>query len=182
MSVIDAAAAFAPGDFRQFRTLDGTRRCAALSADGVNRYLLAIEWDPSRTPCAFVMLNPSTATEEQNDPTVERCERRARLWGYGALLVVNLFALRSTDPAALYENPDPVGSWNDFMLSWASLQREAVVCGWGTHGKLRGRGDQVRRLLAGQGLSALRVNADGSPAHPLYLPYSLLPSPYGVEP
>ena len=47
------------------------------------RYLLTRVWGPG-PKALFVMLNPSTATEVQNDPTVERCERRARALGYGA--------------------------------------------------------------------------------------------------
>jgi hypothetical protein len=170
---------FTPTLYRQIFDLDGTRRGATYSPCEFYRYLLWIEWHPCRTNCAFVMLNPSKATERENDPTIERCERRARAWGHGGLVVVNLFALRSTDPKALYSHPDPVGPLNDQLLLGAAEGCETVACAWGTHGKLRGRAAEVRQLLARKRLSALKLNRDGSPAHPLYLPYSSIPIPFG---
>ncbi len=131
------------------------------------------------------MLNPSTADEQQNDPTVERCERRARAGAYGALVVGNLFAWRSTDPRALYDVADPVGPDNDQHLAAIASEAARVVCAWGRHGALQGRGPAVVRLLAPHRarLACLGVNADGSPKHPLYLPYTaaLVPFPKGVD-
>lgn len=143
------------------------------------RYRLWREWEPGITKCTFVMLNPSTADEVNNDPTISRCERRAKQWGYGGIYVVNLFALRSTEPAALYAEADPVGEFNDAAILASARNSGVLVCAWGTHGKLHQRGDKVLEMLRGIGVKphALRINADGSPAHPLYLPYSLLPEP-----
>ena len=128
------------------------------------------------------MLNPSTADEVKNDPTVERCEVRARTTGYGGLIVVNIFAWRSTDPNALYKLDDPIGPENDDAIRWAALNSEMVVCGWGTHaGRLGARGREVKAILdkARPGCAhALQVNADGSPKHPLYIAYSKLPRPF----
>lgn len=131
----------------------------------------------SPRPAVFVMLNPSTADERANDPTVERCERRARAMGCTGLEVVNLFALRSTDPRALYEHPEPIGAGNDEAILEACRGAAIVVCAWGAHGKHRGRGDQVRRLLeaAGIPLHALAINRDGTPKHPLYVGYDVQP-------
>jgi hypothetical protein len=124
-----------------------------------------------------VLLNPSTATAFELDPTLRRVFRYARDWGMGSFEVVNIFALRSTDPAALYRSPDPVGSFNDRALLAASAAADLRVAGWGVHGSCAGRGDRVRELLAaeGLGLSALRLTKDGHPGHPLYLPASLEP-------
>jgi hypothetical protein len=167
--------------FRQHQALDGTCRGATYSHCERYRYLLWISWDPRLPLCGFVMLNPSTATEQENDPTVERCERRAREWGYGGLVVVNLFAFRSTDPKALRQSADPVGPLNDELLVDALRGCEVIVCAWGQHGDYRSRAAKVRRLLAGKPLSALKLNGDGTPSHPLYLPYSLTPVPYPAE-
>lgn len=125
------------------------------------------------------MLNPSVACEVFNDPTVERCERRARAGGYGGVTVVNIFALRSTDPKALYKAADPIGPWNDTAILDVARQAGRVVCAWGTHGALRGRGARVLAMLREAGVEphALRVSKDGHPCHPLYLPYSLEPVP-----
>jgi hypothetical protein len=87
----------------------------------------------------FIMLNPSTADEVVNDPTVERCERRACMWHYGGLIVTNLFAWRSTDPAELRRVPDPVGPDNDEALVEAAHRAQLIVCAWGRDGALRGR-------------------------------------------
>lgn len=156
------------------------RRGAAFSKCERYRYLLWRQWSPERYSATFLMLNPSTADENANDPTVERCERRARAWGFGGLRVVNIFGLRSTDPGALYECDDPVGPDNDAAIELACENTSLIVCAWGAHGRHLGRGAAVVERLKSYGwpLHALRVNRDGTPAHPLYLPYSLEPTPF----
>jgi hypothetical protein len=134
-------------------------------------------WNLSAMPVCFLMLNPSTADEVDNDPTVERCERRARMWGYGGLFVTNLFALRSTDPRALYSATDPVGDGNDEMIVHTAARSSLVVCAWGKHGAHMERGLRVLRMLHQNNVKphALAMNVDRSPAHPLYLPYTFQP-------
>lgn len=140
------------------------------------RYHLWRVWDSALPLCTFIMLNPSSADEAKNDPTVERCERRARGWGYGGLMVGNIFALRSTDPRALYAHPAPIGQDNDAALCRAAERSALVVCAWGTHGAHQGRGRSVAAMLARcRPLSALVVTASGHPGHPLYLPYTAQP-------
>ena len=149
-------------------------RQALFSTDKVYRYVLIITWDENLPSLVVIMLNPSTADEFKNDPTVERCERRARRGGYGSLVVLNLFALRSTDPRGLYETHDAVGPLNDRAIALFTEGAGAVVCGWGTHGALIGRGGQVLDLLKSLGIVALayQLNRDGSPKHPLYVGYN----------
>jgi hypothetical protein len=152
-------------------------RVAVFSSDRRYRYILTITWDESKPYCVFCMLNPSTADEMHNDPTVERCERRAREWGYGGLVVLNIFAYRSTDPKALYSLDDPVGCLNDKAIRIMTESAGLVVCGWGTHGKLHGRGERVLSLLRACGATpyALQLNGDNSPKHPLYVAYEKQP-------
>ena len=123
------------------------------------------------------MLNPSTADETVLDPTCERARGYARRWGYGALLVTNVFAWRATDPDELKVAPDPVGRGNDAAILRAASACAIVVCAWGNHGAHRGRSKRVLRLLreAGIALHVLRLNAGGEPSHPLYLPATLRP-------
>lgn len=137
-------------------------------------------WDTSRPACMFLMLNPSTADEVDNDPTVERCERRARQMGYGGLVVGNIFAFRSTDPAGLYGEQDPIGPGNDVAILCAAEEAGIVICGWGGHGALHGRGEAVRRMLHKACIKThyLELNGDGTPRHPLYVAYARKPTPW----
>lgn len=122
----------------------------------------------------FVMLNPSTADENDNDPTVERCERRARRLGYGGFSVVNLFAYRSTDPQELKRVEHPIGPENDAVILATCRTADTVVVAWGnTHAKL-GLGTRSLHVIAllqsaSIPLFCLGTNSDNSPKHPLYL-------------
>ena len=111
------------------------------------RYTLTRVWNPDGPKALFVMLNPSTATEVQNDPTVERCERRARALGFGAFRVCNIFAYRATDPRVMRAQADPVGPGNDAAIAESALWADRIVCAWGTHGAHLGRGPAVEALL-----------------------------------
>ncbi|MDO5620808.1 MAG: DUF1643 domain-containing protein [Paracoccus sp. (in: a-proteobacteria)] len=153
-----------------------TRSTAVYSDCERYRYLLTREWAPGGR-VLFVMLNPSTATEYQNDPTVERCERRARTLGYGAFRVVNIFAYRATDPRQMRAQADPVGPGNDAAIRESLDWADSIVCAWGTHGAHMDRGPAVARLLrdSGRELLHLGLTKDGHPKHPLYIAYARQP-------
>jgi hypothetical protein len=154
----------------------GRRSEALHSVCGHYRYLLTRRWGPGGT-LLYVMLNPSTADERKNDPTIERCERRARAAGFGAFAVANLFAWKATLPADLKRAADPVGAPNDEILLTAAAQADLVLCGWGTHGAHLGRGAEVRRRLAARSLPlwSLGLTKEGHPRHPLYVAYAAAP-------
>ncbi|PWE48893.1 hypothetical protein DEM26_15720 [Thioclava sp. NG1] len=145
------------------------------------RYLLTRVWDDSKPRALFIMLNPSTATEVQNDPTVERCERRARALGFGAFRVTNIFAYRATDPKVMRAQEDPVGPENDASiresLDWASGPEDRIICAWGAHGAHLQRGAAVEDLLraSGRALHHLGLTKAGAPRHPLYIAYEHQP-------
>lgn len=145
------------------------------------RYRLWRIWGTASRPrsLCMVMLNPSTADEFRNDPTVERCCRRARMWGFERIDVVNIFALRSTDPKALYACADPVGAGNDAAILAAASAADLTVAAWGNHGRLGARGASVLAMLRDAGIRphALAVSKIGEPVHPLYQPYSAEPAP-----
>jgi hypothetical protein len=145
----------------------------------------------------FVGLNPSTADEVQDDPTVRRCVGYAKRWGFGAMCMTNVFAWRDTDPEAMKRVPSPVShgsEWvtagldeghmpidaNDYWLQTVAASASLVVAAWGTHGDHRNRAYWARALLAGPKLHSIgvKLNEDGSPRHPLYLAGDLLPVPY----
>ncbi len=118
------------------------------------------------------MLNPSTADAEADDPTIRRCRQFASRWGASELSVVNLFALRATEPSALQAAADPVGPRNDEMIAESVLGAGMVVTAWGNHGLLGGRADEVRTLLRRLSVRPFHfgLNRTGEPRHPLYLP------------
>lgn len=133
-------------------------------------------------PTLWVMLNPSTADEVRNDPTIRKCRGFQAVWAAGergaACEVVNLFALRATDPAELPKHPDPVGPDNDSHIAGAALDVLSgggkVVFAWGANRFARERAAIVTASLAelGQPVYCLGTTKDGSPRHPLYVPYS----------
>ena len=141
------------------------------------RYSLTRVWDEDGRRINFVMLNPSTATEVQNDPTVERCERRARALGYGSFAVTNIFAWRDTDPRAMRAAQDPVGPANDAAILDRAAWADDVLAAWGTHGVHLDRGACVRDLLwsTGRPVFHLGLSKDGHPKHPLYIGYAQQP-------
>jgi hypothetical protein len=150
---------------------------AVYSACEAYRYQLTREWQADGRKALFVMLNPSTATEVQNDPTVERCERRARALGFGAFRVVNIFAYRATEPKVMRAQQDPVGPANNETLAEAALWADQVICGWGSHGAHLGRGAEVEAILraTGRPLFHLGLTLAGAPKHPLYIGYAVQP-------
>ncbi len=141
------------------------------------RYSLTRIWQPSQGRVLFVMLNPSTATEVQNDPTVERCERRARTLGFGGFRVTNIFAWRDTDPRAMRAATDPVGPENDAAILAGVDWADQVIAAWGTHGAHLDRGAQVLALLRQSGGRVLHLGLTkaGHPKHPLYIAYAQQP-------
>lgn len=115
----------------------------------------------------FVMLNPSTADQVEDDPTIRRCMGFARREGATELGVVNLYGLRATDPRELRGHPDPVGPGNDEALRWASRWADLLVAAWGAHAPGARVEDAVRVL--DRPLRCLGTTKSGAPKHPLYL-------------
>jgi hypothetical protein len=152
---------------------------AKFSIDRVYRYSLHRIWNSTKPRLAYVLLNPSTADETSDDATIKRCITRAFLLDFGAVEILNLFALRSTDPHNLLTAQDPIGPDNDAAILEGILRAKLVICGWGTPGSFRDRGPAVLHLIRTAGFipHALKTNSDGSPSHPLYLKYSLSPFP-----
>lgn len=141
------------------------------------RYALRRVWGTQGKMALFIMLNPSKATEQQNDPTVERCEQRARRLGFGGFCVVNIFAWRETHPKLMRQAADPIGAENDAEVLKACAWADTVICGWGTHGEHLNRGHEVERVLRSNGVSLhhLGLTKGRHPKHPLYIAYATHP-------
>lgn len=144
------------------------RSSANLSRCRRYRYTLTRSWNDAGPTVMFVGLNPSTADAKINDPTVRRCIGYARAWGFGRLLLTNLFAFRSTDPTVLGSIPDPIGPENDSWICTSSQSAELTVVAWGTYGSLHQRDKAVLELL--QDPHCLGTTKGGAPRHPLYMP------------
>lgn len=159
-----------------------TRRTATYSPCQRYRYTLKIVWEPSLPVAVFLALNPSTATEFQDDPTLRKVQGFAHRWGCGGVLMLNIFAFRATDPRVMKMQNDPVGPENtvEFLASQVLLHDGPAVAAWGKHGAFRGRGPEVAQALAGK-LMCLRMNGDGSPEHPLYVPYEIKPVQFSAD-
>jgi hypothetical protein len=158
-----------------------TDRGALFSPCNRYRYTLWREWDKNWKitdgQVLFIMLNPSTADAQVLDPTVRRCLGYAIDWGFKRMMVANLFALRSTDPAALRQEQDPVGPDNDLAISVGAATSTLVVAAWGTHGTLKGRDQEVIGLIRKwKDLYCLALTKEGIPGHPLYLKKDLKPA------
>lgn len=139
---------------------------------------------PNPRRVQFIGLNPSTADEVANDPTVRRCIAYAKDWGFQAMWMTNLFAYRATDPRVMKEQADPVGPDNFVYLCNVARFADMVVCCWGAHGGLFQQSEHIQRILQGLGvqLHALNFTRAGEPGHPLYLSSRLLPKPYVHSP
>ena len=141
-----------------------------LTLNGRYRYSLWRSWSANHPRIVFILLNPSTADEQKNDPTIRRCMGFARAWNFGSIEVVNLFAYRATDHRELFKASDPIGEENDRFLMQAVQCCSIVVLGWGTRGTLLGRDRQVIQMLIGRNdVYCLGITKDGQPRHPLYI-------------
>lgn len=154
-------------------------RTAIFSTCRKYRYTLTRIWEPKKSFALFVCLNPSTADESQDDPTVRRCKAFASRWNHGGLVIVNLFAYRSTDPAGLLEVRDPIGPENDKYILSKAHAASRIILAWGTKGSLLERDQHVLALLSGA--YCLGVTKFGHPKHPLYLPSDARVRPFQIK-
>ncbi len=154
-------------------------RGASLSDDGHYRYRLWRLWDSCLPIMVWIMLNPSTADANEDDPTIRKCIGFAKANHHGGIIVVNLFAWRSTDPKELPRVSDPIGPDNDEHIRWACAAPllATVVAGWGVSKWAEKRAVTVKVLIrggVGRDIKCFRRSESGAPWHPLYLPYSSL--------
>jgi hypothetical protein len=147
------------------------RKGASIDKMGLYRYSLWREWNINAPNLVFIMLNPSKADADIDDPTLRRCINFAKSWGFGSLTVVNLFGYRSASPLDLRQVDDPIGKQNDRYLKKAIKSADRVVVAWGNNGKLMQRDRLVLELLSKHNVQphCLGVTQAGYPRHPLYV-------------
>ena len=167
---------------------------AVISDCGKYRYKLTRKLSDSHKSCLFIMLNPSTADANEDDPTIRRCMGYAIGWGYGELIVVNLFAYRATKPTELYSRlvEDPIGPENHHYVTSAvdqvtrqyledPIPNGPTICAWGTHGSFMNQDQTVLGWIESAGVTpmCLQKTKAGHPSHPLYLKKGLMPTTFG---
>lgn len=157
------------------RWIRETPQGAVFTRDRLHRYTLWRRFQPQAEigrMIAFIGLNPSTADETQNDPTVRRCIGFAQDWGYDGMVMLNIFAYRATDPTVMKAIENPIGRRNTRAIRCTAHAVDRVICCWGVHGAHRNRGPAIRNLLLKDGISHvfhLGLTQSGHPKHPLYL-------------
>ena len=157
---------------------------ALISPDGLYRYHLTREWASEGKHVLWIMLNPSTADAQRNDSTVKKCIGFTSRNGYKRLVIVNLFAFRTTFPDELDMAIDPIGPDNDATILGAAMGADAVICAWGVHGNKFGRDKQVIEILRKANVlpKCLALTKERHPGHPLMLAYthSFIPFDMGM--
>ena len=132
------------------------------------RYELWRWWDKSKPFVMFIGLNPSTADETNNDPTIRRCIGFAQNWGFGGLCMTNLFAIRTKDPEVMKIHPEPIGPDNDEHLIMVSDKAGKIIAAWGNNGTYRNRDKEIIAFIPD--MCCFGTTKNGSPKHPLYIP------------
>ena len=150
------------------------KTAAEFSACRKYRFALWRTWDEKKPYALIIGLNPSTADEIKNDPTITRCINFAKSWGYGGVCVANLFAYRATIPKDMMRVKKPIGTENDAWLSQLAKNAGIVVAAWGNDGSHLGRAEEIKKMLPN--LHYIKMNKSGEPAHPLYLRSELKPA------
>lgn len=148
---------------------------AIISNCGQYRYELHRIWDEEKPLVLFIGINPSTADATNDDNTSRICMNYAKRWGYGGLLLGNLFAYRSTKQSAIFSVLDPIGAQNDLSLQKLQSEAALVVCAWGNQGTYKNRDKDVLAFIKNP--HCLRKLKSGSPCHPLYKSATLQPVP-----
>ena len=157
-----------------WKVIPGVTKKAEISPCGKYRYTLTRIWDETKRVLVWVCLNPSTADAEKDDATIRKLTSYAKAWGFGGILVLNIFAYRATDPKDLKKAKDPVGPDNLGVLkrTLRKLGQDGlgylVIAAWGNHGEFQNQGEEIARLLKGKA-KCLGLTKTGHPKHPLYL-------------
>lgn len=164
------------------REKDGMLCWADFSPCRTWRYSLSRRWDDGPS-MAVIGLNPSIANEMDDDPTIRRCVRFAKDWGFSGLWMLNLFAMVSTDPDGLKTANSPIGIMNDVTIITAAQTCGLTLAAWGAYPFAKHRARNVAKILEDRGckLHCLGFTKDGSPKHPLYVPASKSPEIWGPQ-
>lgn len=146
------------------------------------RYELRREWMGAGGIVNFIMLNPSTADDIMDDPTIRKCCGFAKRWGYRGIVVTNLFAMRATHPSELLKVSPKVaiGERNDGFLQVHAWASQAIVCAWGDSGRWYGRASEVAAALSSFDLGCIGMTHGRQPLHPCRAAYTSAPEVFRI--
>ena len=161
--------------------VDGNESSAVFSKCLKYRFVLGRAWRAGKGMAMNIGLNPSTATETEDDPTIRRCIGFAKSWGCNSLVMLNLFGFRATKPADMKRARNPIGRANDLLILSHAEAADKVVCAWGAGGGFRNRDREVFELIREHSPLCLRLTKAGHPWHPLYLPKTAALSPFTIR-
>lgn len=161
-----------------YKDPDVLRGWASISECGLYRHHLQRTFKEGKGVCIFVMLNPSDADAEMDDPTVAKCSKYCKRWGFRSLVILNLFEFRTSSPKILKKTDDPYGPQrynNIFDMTYTINAQESnvkVVCAWGNDGKFKARDEEVLQVITkcfeDIKPQCFKINKNGTPIHPLY--------------
>lgn len=134
------------------------------------RYVLERTFTSGKGSVNFILLNPSTADEFHNDPTIAKCEKWCIDNNIKTMYITNVFAFRATEPKDMLQSKDPIGQYNEGYLLHVANISDIIICGWGNHATHFNRHKELLKLLAHFTLRCFKINKNGSPCHPLYIP------------
>lgn len=142
---------------------------AIFSFDKKYRYTLGRKWSNNGI-CLFILLNPSTADAFKLDPTITRAYNLSKRLGYGELIILNIFAIRGSNPDIIKDVADPVGTLNNYYIKKTVKKSDLIILGWGNHGKINNRSSEIINIInkIGKEYHVLDINKSGEPKHPLY--------------
>ena len=143
------------------------------------RYVLWRKWDDSKPKAMFIGLNPSTADQTHNDPTISRCIKYANSWGFGSIYMVNIFSYKTTYPRELKSSINPIGKETDRWIKKIYDMSDICIAAWGNNGQFLNRSYFIKKMLPK--IHCLKITKSGEPSHPLYLKSSLTPMVYSYR-
>ena len=160
--------------FKAHYNQNGIDSTAVYSSCKKYRYSLTKTIPNPESSLLFILLNPSTATEFTNDPTVSRCQARTKILGFDSFRVCNLFAYRTKSPQIMKNCLDPIGPQNDLLLRESMLWATKIICAWGSHGTYLSRAKKINKMIALLGVTTYHfgLTKTNQPKHPLYISYS----------
>lgn len=166
---------------KNFDIVKKERGYAVFSFDKKYRYILGRKWS-NKGKCLFILLNPSTADAFKLDPTITRAYNLSKKLGLGELIILNIFAIRGSNPEIIKKVSDPIGPLNNYYIKKYVKKSDLIILGWGNHGKINNRSKEIIDIIkkVKKEIYVLDINKNGEPKHPLYIKSDIKIKKYNI--